>query len=175
MTDTPDYGIYITSGKRNRTPNLTTASRGRNIQISNVIIDGTGPMSGIQISGLPEQPLEGIRLGNIRLINRGGGTAEDAARIPRELGSGYPEPRLLGTLPAYGIFARHVRDLELSDIRVSYEKEDIRPALVCEDIDGLEINHFKAQTANGAPAARFNEVKRLSVWNSPALSGAPGP
>ncbi|NOU35873.1 MAG: hypothetical protein HOO88_03780 [Kiritimatiellaceae bacterium] len=174
MTEIPDYGIYITTGNRNRTPNLTTASRARNINISNVIIDGTGPMSGIQIMGLPEQPLEGIRLENIRLISRGGGTQADAAIVPPELGSNYPEPRQLGTLPAYGIFARHVRDLELANIRVSYEKEDLRPAIVCTDVDGLEIDNFKAQVAPGVVAARFDDVKRLIIRNSPVLDGAPG-
>ena len=52
MTDVPEYAIYITTGKRNRTPGLTTTSRARNILISNVIADGVGKMSGIQIIGV---------------------------------------------------------------------------------------------------------------------------
>src|ERR1019366_2399164 len=83
MTDVPDYAIYLTTGKRNRAPNVTTNSRMKNILISNVIADGVGKMSGIQIMGLPEQPIEGVRLENIRLISKGGGTAEDAAINPK--------------------------------------------------------------------------------------------
>ncbi len=170
MIDVPDYAIYITTGKRNRTPNLTTVSRARNILISNVIADGVGKMSGIQIMGLPEQPLEGIRLENIRLISHGGGTAEDAARAPHELGQGYPEPRGIGTLPAYGIFARHVHDLELANISVSFETNDLRPAAAFSDIDGLEIDNFKPQVAEGVPAAQFSpDVRNLSVRNSPLV------
>ena len=90
--------------------------------------EGVGKMSGIQIMGLPEQPLADIRLENIRLISHGGGTAEDAAIKPKELGDGYPEPGKMGTLPAYGIFARHVRDLELANISVSFLTNDFRPA-----------------------------------------------
>ena len=41
MMDVPDYAIYITTGKRNRTPNLTTNSRAKNILISNVIAEGS--------------------------------------------------------------------------------------------------------------------------------------
>src|ERR1700689_5746163 len=59
MMDVPDYAIYITTGKRNRTPNLTTSSRARNILISTVIADGVGKMSGFQFMGLPEHPVEG--------------------------------------------------------------------------------------------------------------------
>jgi polygalacturonase len=170
MVDVPDYAIYITTGKRNRTPNLTTNSRARNILISNVIADGVGKMSGIQIMGLPEQLLEGIRLENIRLTSKGGGTAVDAALQPKELGTGYPEPRKMGMLPAYGIFARHVSGLELANIRVDFVKVDDRPAATFVDVQGLEIDNFKPQVAEGVKAAVFAEdVSGITIRNSPAL------
>jgi polygalacturonase len=170
MMDVPGYPIYITTGKRNRGPHLTLPSRARNIFISNVIATGVGKMSGIQITGLPEQPIEGVRLENIRLEFQGGGTKEDAARTPPELGSVYPEPSRVGVMPAYGVFARHVRGLELANIHVSFESEDLRPAIVCVDVDGLDVDNFKAQLAPGVPAARFDEVKNLVVRNSPVLN-----
>ena len=170
MMDVPDYAIYITTGKRNRTPNLTTISRACHILISNVVAEGVGKMSGIQIMGLPEQPLADIRLENIRLISHGGGTPEDAAITPKELGDGYPEPGKMGTLPAYGIFARHVRDLELANISVSFETNDFRPAAAFADIDGLEIDHFKPELAAGVAAAQFSpDVRNLTVHNSPLI------
>jgi polygalacturonase len=170
MMDLRDYAIYITTGKRNRTPGITTNSRAKNILISNVIADGVDKMSGIQISGLPEQPVEGVRLENIRFTSKGGGTANDAAIHPKELGIGYPEPKHLGTLPAYGIFARHVRDLELANITVDFATNDLRPAATFADIDGLEIDNFKPQVAAGVPAAVFaDDVRGLVIRNSPAL------
>jgi polygalacturonase len=169
MMDVPDYAIYITTGKRNRTPGLTTTSRARNILISNVIAEGVGKMSGIQVMGLPELPVEGVRLENIRLTSKGGGTKTDAESAPKELGNGYPEPNKLGTLPAYGVYARHVRDLEIANVRVGVEKEDLRPAIMCVDVDGLEVDNFKAQLAEGVPGAKFEGVKRLVVRNSPVL------
>lgn len=171
MMDVPAYPIYITTGKRNRGPNVTTSSRMRRILISNVTATDCEPMSGIQITGLPEQPIEGLRLENIWLEFQGGGTKADATREPPELGTGYPEPKNLGTMPAYGVFTRHVRDLELANIRVSFAKEDLRPAMVCADVDGLEIDNFKAQLAAGVTPARFQDVKRLVVRNSPVIDG----
>ena len=171
MMDVAAYPIYITTGKRNRTPNLTTTSRARNIFISNVIATGIEPMSGIQITGLPEQPIEGVRLENIRLVFNGGGTRTNALRVPPELGTMYPEPGRIGVLPAYGVFARHVRGLELANINVSFDKEDLRPAMACVDVDGLEIDNFKAQLAPGVPAAKFNSVNHASIRNSPVLEG----
>ena len=173
MMDVRDYAIYITTGKRNRTPNLTTncpGSRARNILISNVIADGVDKMSGIQISGLPEKPVEGVRLENIRLTSKGGGTAEDAARNPKELGTGYPEPDKIGILPAYGIFARHVKDLELANITVNFITNDLRSAASFADIQGLEVDNFKPQLADGVKAAVFaDNVSGLVIRNSPAL------
>jgi len=170
MMDVPDYAIYITTGKRNRTPNVTTNSRGRNILISNVIADGVGKMSGIQIMGLPDEPVEGVRIENVRLTSNGGGTAEEAATHPKELGAGYPEPRHLGTLPAYGVYARHVKDLELANITVNFATNDLRPAAAFADINGLEIDNFKSQVADGVKAAVFAaDVKDIIVRNSPSL------
>ena len=170
MMDTPSYGIYITTGERNRTPDATAVSHARNIYISNVIMDGVGTMSGVQIMGLPGVPVEGVRLDNIRLISNGGGTAEDAARVPKELGKGYPEPRSLGILPAYGVYARHVKGLELANITTSFTKDDLRPAAMFDDIQGLEIDNFKGQATDGVkPAVFADNVAGLTIRNSPAL------
>ena len=170
MMDVRGYAIYITTGKRNRTPGVTTNSRMRNILISNVIADGVDKMSGIQIMGLPEQPIEGVRLDNIRLTSYGGGTAEDAAINPKELGTGYPEPGRLGMLPAYGVYARHVKGLELANITVNFITNDLRSAASFVDVQGLEIDNFKPQVADGAQAAVFAaDVSGVTIRNSPAL------
>jgi polygalacturonase len=170
MMDVPDYAIYLTTGKRNRTPGVTTNSRMRNILISNVIADGVGKMSGIQIMGLPEQPIQGVRLENIRLTSNGGGTPQDADLHPKELGTGYPEPGKIGTLPAYGIFARHVKDLALANITVNFTTNDLRPGAAFADIDGLEIDNFKPQVAAGVKAAVFAaDVRGVAIRNSPAI------
>jgi hypothetical protein len=141
--------------------------------ISNVIADGVDKMSGIQIMGLPEQPIEGVRLENIRLFSQGGGTTNDAAINPPELGTGYPEPGMMGTLPAYGLFARHVKNLELANIHLNFLTIDMRPAAAFTDIDGLEIDNLKPQVAEGVRAAVFSEdVRDLTIRNAPALEAA---
>jgi len=99
----------------------------------------------------------------------GGGKKEDANIVPKELGTGYPEPGKTGITPAYGIFARHVRDLELANIRFTYAKEELRPALVCVDADDLEIDNFKAQVADGIPVTKFEDVKNAIIRNSPGI------
>ena len=171
MMDVAYYPIYITLGSRLRGPGLTQPGKVRNILISNVIATGIDPMSGIQITGVSGDPIEGVRLENIRLFFKGGGTKEDAGRSPREPGAGYPEPSLFGVMPAYGLFARHVRDLELANIRLGFEGNDLRPPVVCVDVDGLEIDNLKAKVAEGVTPARWENVSHLVIRNSPLLEG----
>jgi hypothetical protein len=171
MMDVVGYPIYITTGKRNRGPDVTTPSRAANIFISNVNATGIDPMSGIQLTGLPKQPLENIRLENIHLIFKGGGTKADALRLPRELDTDYPEPSRLGVMPAYGLYARHIRGLGLANVSVGVEQLDFRPAMACLDVDGLEIDNFKAQLTRGVPAAKFVVVNNVVIRNSPVLDG----
>jgi len=109
-------------------------------------------------------------MANIRLISRGGGTEKDAANVPKELGIRYPEPRTLGTLPAYGIYARHVKDLELANIHLNFQTNDFRPALAFADVQGLEVDNIKLQVAEGVKPAVFDDdVKGAMIRNSPLL------
>jgi hypothetical protein len=170
MTDVREYPIYITLGKRNRTPDATNGIA-RNISIANVIATGVDRRSGIQITGMPGDDIEGVRLQNIRMVFDGRGTSQDAGNVPPELGTGYPEPSRMGTMPSYGIFIRHARDMELQNIRFTFAQTDVRPAMVCADVDGLEVDDFKAQLAEKVPAAVFNSVPGLVVRNSPVLDG----
>ena len=168
MLDVWEYPIYITMGNRCRGPGATTGTI-RNIQISNVIATGIDKMSGIQITGVPGHNIEGLRLDNIRMVFNGGGTTNDAVRVPKELDKGYPEPGFIGVMPAYGLFARHVSGLEMQNINVSFQKDEMRPVMVCDDVNGLEIDNFKGQTAPGVTPAHFTNVTGLVIRNSPVL------
>ncbi|HTR80988.1 MAG TPA: glycoside hydrolase family 28 protein [Bacteroidota bacterium] len=169
MMNVCGYPIYITLGKRNRGPDSLTMGIARNIFISDVIATGVDSMSGVHITGMPDDPIENVRLQNILISFKGGGTKEDADRVPPELGKGYPEPSKIGITPAYGVFARHVTGLELADMNLMVEREDFRPPIVCVDVNGLEIDNFKAHVAPGVRPSRFEDVKGLVARNSPVL------
>ena len=119
---------------------------------------------------MPGNPITGLRLQNIRMSFTGGGTAQDAQVVPGELGIGYPDPSHLGVIPAYGIFARHVKDLELADIHFDTETPDQRPAIICDDIDGLDIDHFAAPIVADVPTGHFQNVQKMNLQNAPDLA-----
>ena len=99
----------------------------------------------ISICGIPGHRIEGITLSDVHVTYPGGGTREDAARrdLP-ELEDQYPEYFMWGTLPAYGLYARHVKGLALSNVRFDLASPDLRPALVCDDAEDVDISHFRA-------------------------------
>jgi hypothetical protein len=166
MMDLNSYPVYITTGNRNRGPNVTAPSRIKNILISNVIATGVPVSSGIEIMGLPEQPIENIRLENIRLVFNGGGTNMGVAYLPKELGTNYPEPGRIGIMPSYGLFARHVKNLELANISTSFMTNDARPAMQFLDVKGLEMDDVKTQVAKGVSAMKYDKVSDRVIRNS---------
>lgn len=170
MSDVKNYALYIVTGKRNRNPDASATSRMKNIIITDVVAEGVDLMSGIQIFGMKDQPIEEIQLKNIRIVSKGGGTEKDASIVPKELGTGYPDPNGKGNMPAYGIFARHVKGLKLTGIDFSFQEKDLRPAAHFVNIAGLEIDGFKAQSADGVKAAKFaDDVQKITIRNSPVL------
>ena len=73
-------------------------------------------------------------------------------------------------MPAYGVFARHVKGLELANFNLSFKTNDFRPAIICADVNGLEIDNFKAQAADGIKASAFTDnVSGIVIRNSPGL------
>ena len=143
MSHVHHYPIYITTGRRNRGPKeRTEVSSARDIQICNVTADDCDSLSGIQITGMPGHPIENIRLSNIQLRYRGGMQRQVSADYP-ELGTKYPEiAKFLGTCPAYGLFARHVKGLHLSNITIKLDQPDSRPCLLTPDVEDLHIDHL---------------------------------
>ena len=110
----------------------------RNVAIANVQAVGAGPV-GCTIAGLPGHAIENVVLENLRLTFAGGGQRADARREIPEYADKYPEHSMFGTLPAYGFYCRHVKGLSLRNIETSCLQEDERPALVCDDVQGLEL------------------------------------
>ena len=166
--------IYIALGDRNRAPPPVRTGHIKHILISNIMATNIDATSGIQIAGLPGHDIRDVRLSNIRLIFKGGGTRKQARRIPPDLGTKYPGPRHIGVMPAYGVFIRHARHIELSNVKVSFQKTDLRPAIACRDVNGLRINRFQAKLAKGVVAANFKRVKNLNIHDSPVLHDTAG-
>ncbi|MEZ5426853.1 MAG: glycoside hydrolase family 28 protein [Pyrinomonadaceae bacterium] len=158
MRDITTAPIFIRLGRRQRGPEGAPVAKARRIIIDNVIVsDAHGEFASI-IAGLRESPIEDVRLSNIRIHYKGGGTKEDAMRKVPENEKNYPEPSMFGTIPAYGFYVRHARGIKFENVAVSFEKEDARPAFWLENVNGAEFFRTTAQLAEGARMFVLNEV-----------------
>ncbi|MBK7930946.1 MAG: hypothetical protein IPJ98_26770 [Bryobacterales bacterium] len=123
------------------------------------------------IVGLPGHPVEGVLLDDIHVTFEGGGTLEEAHRtdIP-ERPNAYPENTMFGVLPAYGLYLRHAKGITLSNIRFAFNQPDLRPAMMAEDVDDLEINGLQAAASGSEPLLRLVETRGALIRASRPLN-----
>lgn len=172
MRDVTTAPLFLRVGNRGRTPGGPPPGRMRRIAISNVVASGVDPRYPALIAGLAGHPVEDVDLASIRILYRGGGTKEDAAREPPENETAYPEPSMFGTLPAYGFFVRHARNVTLRDVEVGFAADDLRPAFVLHDVAGVHFGHVRAQLAPGVPFGLFRDVRGLSAQDTAGIPDA---
>lgn len=94
------------------------------------------PPSGILITGIPGHYITNLTLENIHIRLLGTGTPEDAlSQVPEAIDK-YPEVKTFGPkIPAYGVWARHVKGLKLKNVTFELKNPDARPEIICEDGD----------------------------------------
>ena len=146
MRDVVNPPIFIRLGKRNRGPKETmTEGEIRRVIISNIVAYNADSKYASIISGVPGNQIEDIRLSNIHIYYKGGGTAQQAALMPPEKETDYPEPVMFGEMPAYGFFIRHVKGITMTDVELRYLSEDQRPAFFLLNVAGAEFYRVGAQ------------------------------
>lgn len=126
------------------------------------------PPSGILITGVPGHYINNLTLENIEIELLGAGTAGNARRAVPEAIDQYPEVKTFGPIiPAYGIWARHAKGLVLKNITFRIKSNDLRPALVCEDVQGVEVTQWNIPATSGAEAIiRLENVQNASIRNN---------
>jgi hypothetical protein len=103
-------------------------------------------MVGMLINGVTGHPVEALTLENIQLELPGGGTAEAAKVQLAEKEKNYPECAMFGkTIPAYGIYARHVRGVKFENVSMSLLKADARPETVLIDAEDVTPSDFASR------------------------------
>ena len=165
MRDVQNTPIFIRLGARLRGPQGTTVGTARRIKIDNVVASNV-TTGGILISGVPNGAIEDLSLSNIFIQYVGGGTKADGERTVPELENGYPEPSSFGTLPAWALWARHVRNLDVHHVEFRFQKDDFRPAVVLDDVSGATFDHAKVQQSAGTPAFHLKNVSGFTVESS---------
>jgi polygalacturonase len=108
----------------------------RRVVFENITGENNGPR-GSYFLGMPGHPIEDVVLHNVRL-----GTlptskpALNAGSVP-EMHGLYPDAHMIdeiGDSPAAGLWARHIKGLELVDCRFDKDRLDVRPEVIIEPL-----------------------------------------
>ncbi len=155
VMDGPEVPIFIRLGNRARKHWEGAPQPGvgkiRNVQLSNIVARNV-KSTGCSITGLPEFPVEGISLSNLRLEFSGGGQMPADTSMP-ELEDHYPEATMWGALPAYGFTLRHVKDIGIRGLDMVCKTEDARPAMLLSDVSGVKLTEFNGFVSPNVEAA----------------------
>jgi len=105
----------------------------------------------------------------VQVTFAGGGTAADAAvrDVPKVAGEYYEA----GVFPAYGIYARRVRGLALSNVRFDLSAPELRPAIVFDQVTDAAVNGLSAQgNPQSESLLRFIETRDVLLTAARVLT-----
>jgi polygalacturonase len=177
MRDIISCPIFFRLGSRLRGPKgavgtdqSTVVGTLRRVLVSNVTSYNTAGRFGSNITGIPGYPIEDVKFSDIYVETTGGGTPDQATIQVPEKEDAYPEPGMLGTLPAYGFYFRHVNRVEMSHVEVRPIKPDARPAIYTDDVHRADFSFITAPST--PPAFSFNHSSDIRVLLSRAAPNA---
>ncbi len=126
------------------------------------------PPSGILITGVPGHYITNLTLENIEIDLLGTGTTENARHNVPEAIDQYPEVKTFGpVIPAYGVWARHVKGLKLKNITFRIQNNDLRPVFICEDGKDIEVSGWNIPSTSGAQSIiRLENVDAAAIHNN---------
>ncbi len=168
MRDCQNTPIFLRLGRRMRGPEGVAVGTLKRIIISNVVSYNSAARLGGAgiICGLIDHPIEDVKIHDLYMDHRGGGTAEQAARVPDEQEKTYPEPTMFGDIPANGFYVRNVKNIEFTNVEIAWSQPDARPAFSINNVDGAEFFRIKTPKAAGTPVFALNKVADFKVSSS---------
>jgi hypothetical protein len=143
----------------------------RGVKIEN--IQATESVLASSITGLEDTFVEDVTLSNIHIDSVVAGHADWAGRQVPEIPEKYPEARMFGMLPAYGLYCRHVRGLRLSDVGFRAPTDEQRPVMICDDVGGMRVSNLASTAKRGdQPVVKLVQCKDVTIAKSAAPEGS---
>jgi hypothetical protein len=121
-----------------RAPRGTPIGAIRRVRFEDVAVSGARFPCGIE--GIADAPVEDVTFRNIDIAAAGGGTREDALRVPEYRRETSLEVSYLGTLPAAGFYARHARRITIRDVSLRTAVPDARPMVALRNVEGAILD-----------------------------------
>jgi polygalacturonase len=180
MRDIISCPIYLRLGARLRGPKgaagtdqSTVVGTLRRMLLSNISCHNTASRFGSNLTGIPGFFVEDLKISDVFVECAGGGTADQAKIVVAERENAYPEPGMLGALPAYGFYFRHVNRLEMSHVEIAPVAPDARPAIYLDDVHRADF--FAITAPSSPPAFSLNKSTDVRILMSRAAPDSTTP
>jgi polygalacturonase len=188
MRDVSSAPIFIRLGRRMRGPASVAIGTLRRVNISNVVVSNSASKLCSMILGVRDHVIEDVKISDVFILHQGGGTADDAAFVPAEDETVYPEPGRFQRMPANGFYIRHAKNVEFRDVEIRAAAADARPTFGLAEVDGAEffnvrgpanvpafslenVTDFRAFRCKRVPDIELDEVKQKTLL--PAADASP--
>lgn len=110
--------------------------------------------------------IKNIVFNDVQVLVKGGNPQADTAATPPELGVGQYNASNLKIQPSYGLWARHVMDLTVTNCSFNYEQNDGRYALFLDDVIGAQISGVKmVRTAGNTEMIKLKNSAGARIEN----------
>ena len=168
MRDCTNTPLFLRLGRRMRGPEGVPVGTLKRILISNVVsYNSTSRLGGAGIiCGLADHPIEDVKIHDLYMDHRGGGTKEMAALVPDEKETTYPEPVMFGDIPANGFYVRNVKNIEFTNVEVAWSQPDMRPVFWLRNVQDADFFRIKTPKQLQAPVFALSKVEDFSVSSS---------
>jgi polygalacturonase len=168
MRDVVSAPLFWRLGARLRGPKESTKiGTLQRIVVDNLVSYNTGSHISSILSGIAGSPIRDVKISNVYIQQKGGGSADDAKIVMPQNDDKYPDPGMFGpTTPSQGFFLRHVTNLEMSHVEVQPATPDQRPSFYLEDVNRVDFIAVTAPTT--PPAFALNKVTDLRILISRA-------
>jgi len=172
MRDIRNAPFFLRLGARLRGPPGTSVGTLRHVMISNIVCDAPVNDMPAIFTGIPDHPIEDIRVRDAFMRQKGGASAATADIDPPEEEREYPEPSFFGPLPTQALMIRQAKNIEIRHLEIASVELDPRPFVWLSDVDRVEFSDLSLPPRDSAPALRLRETRNLRVSRSRGLSNA---
>ncbi len=163
MRDITSAPLFLRLGSRMRGPQGVPVGSLKRVIISGIVCHNSASRIASVISGIPGHYIEDLKLSDLYLQYRGGGTNQMAANEPPEQENAYPEPGRFFPMPASGFYIRHAKNLDMSNIEISTTESDSRPAFFLRDVRGADFFRIKSPAAPGVSSFELRDVQDFTL------------
>ena len=128
------------------------------------------------ITGIPGAEVENIKLEDIEITYPGRASRAQAyfslsrlSEFPEKV-QNYPEFSMFGEVPAWGLFIRHAKNIQLSNIRLQLAADDFRAAIVMDDVNGVTLHQIKLPKGYHTGQILVKDGKEVQLKSSDGLA-----